>query len=190
MKIFFLTNFFLLCNGLTILISWLKSIFKQAKQNRAFEDVIFQIQEAILKGEPKEGDKLLGERKLRENFGISRGTLREALRALEQKRLITIKTGVGGGGFVCDIDTRQMSEGLDLLLQYQKVSLRELAEFRENVEGLVAAKAAQKAKKADINQLNLYLMSIKNLLDAKIYLYSIVKERFIFSSHLITTQSP
>jgi len=141
-------------------------MFKQAKQNRAFEDVIFQIQEAILKGELKEGDKLLGERKLRETFGISRGTLREALRALEQKRLITIKTGVGGGAFVCDIDTRQMSESLDLLLQYQKVSLRELAEFRENVEGLVAAKAAQKAKKEDLEQLKMLLYTIEKILNS------------------------
>jgi GntR family transcriptional repressor for pyruvate dehydrogenase complex len=141
-------------------------MFKQAKQNRAFEDVISQIQESILQGRLKEGDKLPAERKLREIFKISRGTLREALRALEQKKLITIKTGVGGGAFVCDIDTRQMSESLDLLLQYQKVSLRELAEFRENVEGLVAAKAAQKAKKEDLEQLKILLYSIEKILNS------------------------
>lgn len=141
-------------------------MFNQAKQNRAFEDVISQIQEAILQGSLKVGDKLPSERQLQEIFKISRGTLREALRALEQKGLITIKTGVRGGAIICPVDTKLMSESLDLLLRHQKISLRELAEFREEVEGLVAAKAAQKAKKADINQLNLYLMSIKNLLDA------------------------
>ncbi len=141
-------------------------MFKQAKQNRTFEDVIFQIQESILQGRLKAGDKLPSERNLREIFKISRGTLREALRALEQKKLITIKTGVGGGAFVCDIDTRQMSESLDILLQYQKVSLRELAEFRENVEGLVAARAAQKAKKEDLEQLEMLLYSIEKILNS------------------------
>jgi len=142
-------------------------MFKQAKQNRAFEDVIFQIQEAILQRSLKVGDKLPSERQLREIFKVSRGTLREALRALEQKGLITIKTGVRGGAIICPVDTKLMSESLDLLLRHQKISLRELAEFREEVEGLVAAKAAQKANKSELKQLSLYLISIENLLNAK-----------------------
>jgi DNA-binding FadR family transcriptional regulator len=63
------------------------SMFKHAKQNRAFEDVINQIQEAIIQGGPKPGDKLPGERKLREMFEVSRGTLRVALRVLEVRGL-------------------------------------------------------------------------------------------------------
>jgi DNA-binding FadR family transcriptional regulator len=141
-------------------------MFKQAKQNRAFEDVIFQIQEAILQRSLKVGDKLPSERQLRETFKVSRGTLREALRALEQKGLITIKTGVQGGAFICPVNNKMMSESLDLLLRQQKITLKELAEFREAVEGCVAAKAARKAKKADIKQLNNLLESIKNHLDA------------------------
>lgn len=139
-------------------------MFKQAKQNRTFEDVISQIQESILQGKLKAGDKLPSERNLRETFMVSRGTLREALRALEQKGLITIKTGVRGGAIVCPIDTRQVSESLDLLLQYQKITLSELAEFRETVEGVVAAKAAQKAKKEDLEQLKILLCSIEKTL--------------------------
>jgi DNA-binding FadR family transcriptional regulator len=141
-------------------------MFKQAKQNRAFEDVILQIQESILQGKLKVGDKLPSERQLREIFQVSRGTLREALRALEQKKLIQIKTGVRGGAIVCPVNAQPISESLDLLLRYQKVSLRDLAEFREAVEGLVAAKAAQKAKKEDIKQLIIFLESIKNHLYA------------------------
>ena len=124
-------------------------MFNQAKQNRAFEDIISQIQESILEGRLREGDKLSGERTLREAFKVSRGTLREALRALEQKGLITIKTGAHGGAFICPINNRQMSESLDLLLRHQKISLRELAESREALEGYVAAKAAKSAKKAE-----------------------------------------
>ena len=141
-------------------------MFKHAKQNRAFEDVIVQIQDAILDGRLKVGDKLPAERTLRAAFGVSRGTLREALRALEQKGLIAIKTGVQGGAVVCSVSTKLMSESLDLLLRYQKITLRELAEFRESVEGLVAAKAAQMARKEDIKHLRLLLQSIKNHLNA------------------------
>ena len=137
-------------------------MFKQAKQNRAFEDVISQIQEAILQGSLKVGDKLPSERQLREIFKISRGTLREALRALEQKGLITIKTGVRGGAIICPVDTKLMSESLDLLLRYQKISMKELTEFREDVEGLIVEKAAKKATKENINELKFYLNSIKD----------------------------
>ena len=141
-------------------------MFRQAKQNRAFEDVILQIQESIFDGSLREGDKLPGERMLREAFRVSRGTLREALRVLEQKGLVTIKTGAHGGGFICPVNNRQMSESLDLLLRYQKISLRELAESREAVEGFVAAKAAKRAKKTDLRQLTAILASIRKDLDA------------------------
>lgn len=138
-------------------------MFKKAKQSRAFEDVVSQIQESILEGRLKTGERLPGERRLREIFQVSRGTLREALRTLEQKKLIQIRTGVRGGAIVCAVNTQPVSESLDLLLRYQKIDLKELAEFREEVEGAVAARTAQRAKKEDIQQLTTYLDSIKAL---------------------------
>lgn len=140
-------------------------MFKQARQNRTFEDIISQIQESILQGELKPGDRLPSERNLRDIFKVSRGTLREALRALEQKKLIHIKTGVSGGAFVSKVGTLQISESLDFLLKYQKISLEELAEFREAMEGLVAAKATRKAKKEDLKKLKISLESIREYLD-------------------------
>ncbi len=141
-------------------------MFQQAKQSRTFEDIISQIQESVLDGTLQEGDRLPGERTLREAFKVSRGTLREALRALEQKGLVTIKTGVHGGAFIC-INNRQMSEGLDLLLRHQRISLRELAESREAIEGFVAAKAARNAQTGDLRQLRSILETIRDHLDAK-----------------------
>jgi len=95
------------------------NMFQEAKQNRIFQDVIVQIQEAILQGKLKAGDKLPPERELKEMFKTSRGTLREALRVLEQKGLIRIKTGVNGGAIVKPLTTHQVSESLALLIRYQ-----------------------------------------------------------------------
>jgi GntR family transcriptional repressor for pyruvate dehydrogenase complex len=128
-------------------------MFRKAKQNRIFQDVVDQIQEAIIKGTLSPGDRLPPERELKEMFVASRGTLREALRILEQKGLITIKTGVAGGAVVNALTTDQVSESLDLLIRFQKVSLKDLAEFREGVEGLVAGLAAERAKSDDILRL-------------------------------------
>lgn len=129
-------------------------MFTQAKQNRVFEDIISQIQEAILRDDLKAGDRLPPERELKEIFRTSRGTLREALRVLEQKGLIEIKTGVSGGAFIKAVTSHQMSESLDLLLRSQKVSLKDLAEFRAGVEGIVTGHAAEIAGKEDIKVLN------------------------------------
>lgn len=132
-------------------------MFQTAKQTKVFQDVVEQIQQAILDGRLKTGDILPAERELKAMFNISRGTLREALRVLEQKGLIEIKLGIGGGSVVKAVDTEQISESLGLLIRSQKVSLNHLAEFREDVEGIVAAHAAVRSTQGDIQKLKLLL---------------------------------
>ncbi len=128
-------------------------MFQAAKQTKVFQDVVKQIQEAIFDGRLETGQTLPAERELKEMFNISRGTLREALRVLEQKGLIEIKLGVGGGSIVKAVDTEQITESLGLLIRSQKVSLNHLAQFREDVEGIIAAQAAQLHNKQDIKKL-------------------------------------
>ena len=140
-------------------------MFQTAKQTKVFQDVVAQIQEAILDGRLKTGDTLPSERQLKEMFNISRGTLREALRVLEQKGLIEIKLGVGGGSVVKDVNEDQVSESLALLIRSQKVSLNHLAEFREDVEGIIAAHAAKRCTEADISQLRELLKKARKCLD-------------------------
>lgn len=124
-------------------------MFKAVKQNKAYQDVVEQIQEAIMEGILKPGSQLPAERELKEQFGISRGTLREALRVLEQKGLIEIRTGVAGGSIIREVNSENLSDNLGLLIRNRAVSLRDLAEFREGMEGDVAALAAGRATDAD-----------------------------------------
>ena len=136
-------------------------MFRAAKQSRIFQDIVDQIQEAILSGSIKSGEKLPSERELKEMFQTSRGTLREALRVLEQKGLIQIKLGVGGGAMIKTANTEQIGESLDILIRSQKVSLSHLCEFREGVEGDVVALAAERATNADIKRLKELLKEAK-----------------------------
>ena len=123
-------------------------MFQAAKQTKVFQDVVMQIQEAILDGRLKTGDTLPSERQLKDMFNISRGTLREALRVLEQKGLIEIKLGVGGGSVVKDLNADQVSEGL-----------------AEDVEGIVAARAAAGSTAADIDKLTELLDQARKCID-------------------------
>lgn len=132
-------------------------LFRAARQSRIFQDVVEQIQDAIIDGRLKAGDKLPAERQLQKMMEISRSTLREALRVLEQKGLIEIKLGMGGGAVVRNVSTEQVTESLDLLIRSQRVSLNQLAEFREGVEGDVVALAAKRAQRSDIDRLAVLL---------------------------------
>ncbi len=143
-------------------------MFQHAKQSRVFQDIIHQIQEAILEGKLKAGDKLPAERKLKELFQTSRGTLREALRVLEQKGLITIKTGTSGGAIIKNITTHSVSESLDLLIRSQKVSLSDLAQFRRDVEGTVTGLAAKYITNEGLDSLNEIISKVKKYMDAGI----------------------
>lgn len=133
------------------------SIFKKAKQSRVFQDVVEQIEDAILNGRLEPGIRLPAERELKEMFNTSRGTLREALRVLEQKGLIRIKLGVSGGAYVKQIDAEPVMQSLDLLIRSGKVSPDHLAEFRIKIEGAIVELAAQRAMPGDIETMeNLY----------------------------------
>lgn len=128
-------------------------VFREASRNRIFQDVVNQIQDAILDGRLKAGDVLPPERELKKMFNTSRGTLREALRVLEERGLLEIRLGVRGGAVVRAISSRQASESLALLVRSRKVALKHLAEFREGMEGNVASLATQRATAEDIETL-------------------------------------
>jgi len=141
-------------------------MFKIAKQSRVFQDVVDQIQESILQGRLKTGDVLPPERELREQFQVSRGTLREALRVVEQKGLIRIKLGAGGGAVVQVPGSEQMSESLALLIRSRSVRLRHLSEFREAIEGAIAATAAERASTSDVRHMRKLLSQAADILSA------------------------
>lgn len=128
-------------------------MFREAKQNLLFHDTLEQIEKAIYNGNLKPGEKLPPERELRETLLVSRTTLREALKVLEQKGLIEIKVGVKGGAFVKEVGIDQFSGSLSLLMRLKKVSLTDLYEFRESVEGIAAGLATERATEEDIASL-------------------------------------
>jgi len=141
-------------------------MFKKTEQQRIFQDLVNQIEGAILEGRLKAGDRLPPQRELVEMFQTSRGSLREALRVLEQKGLIHIKLGVSGGAVVRTPDTSPVTESLALLIRHREISLKELAEFREGVEGGVAVLAAERATEKEIRDLKVLLKEADRYLKA------------------------
>lgn len=104
-----------------------------------------QIEQAILDGRFKPGDRLPAERDLTEQFRVSRGTLREAYRVLEYAGLVTIRKGTTGGAFVSHQSTLMVANSLKWLLRMKRIQYSDLAEFRERLEGGAARDAARHA---------------------------------------------
>jgi DNA-binding FadR family transcriptional regulator len=95
------------------------------------------------------GERLGTEQELAAEFGVSRPTLREALRLLAGAHLVRASTGPGGGIFVASTPNegmgRNLSESIASMLETDSVSLFELLDARVHMEVPLAGFAAQNA---------------------------------------------
>lgn len=117
---------------------------------RSVDDVTAQLQQAIVSGRLKPGDRLPTERELTEIFGVGRPTLREALRFLEAHGIIEIRRGKSGGSFVVEPSEKTLANTLSTLLALSTAAPADLAEFRLSFEPENAWWAAQRATVEEI----------------------------------------
>lgn len=127
-------------------------IKKIPKKNQVIS-IVEQIENTIVNHDFSPGDRLPPSRELQDMLGVSQGTLREALRILEQKGLIEIKPGRSGGLFVKAASLDKVNESLVLLIRQKQISIEDLIVFRKALEVSAAAWAAVKAKQKDIIKL-------------------------------------
>ncbi|MCL4486621.1 MAG: FadR family transcriptional regulator [Chloroflexi bacterium] len=125
-------------------------IFHTVRVARASEDIVLQVKDHIFSGKLAPGDRLPSEKELAEQFGLSRTTVRDALRVLESQNLISIKVGAGGGAFVARPSATTISEALTDMLRMQGASSRELIEARRAIEMTTARLAAERATAEDL----------------------------------------
>lgn len=123
----------------------------------AYLQVADQLRERILTGKLVAGERLPSEAELCEQFGVSRSTIREALRILSSRHLLTTSRGVGGGSQVAYIDHGDVSQMLQdfivLLTQSAGCTLRELMEARDLLEVPAARLAARRRSDEELEQL-------------------------------------
>src|SRR5919199_1299850 len=130
----------------------------QARQIRgASEQVAVQIQHYVQDEGLSPGDFLGREEDLAAEFGVSRPTLREALKLLSSGNLIRATKGPGGGIFVAHTAEqgmgRSLSDAIAMMLETGAVSLDELLDARMLLEVSMAGAAAYKADGAPVERL-------------------------------------
>jgi GntR family transcriptional regulator, transcriptional repressor for pyruvate dehydrogenase complex len=123
------------------------------KSEKVSDNIIAQIRDAILSGKLKPGDRLASEKELIEEFGVSKATMREALRVLEVIGLLEIRKGIAGGSFVAEVGMRTTLHAIINFLHFRTVTIREITMLRYLIEPSVAQVAAAKRTDRDIEKL-------------------------------------
>jgi GntR family transcriptional regulator, transcriptional repressor for pyruvate dehydrogenase complex len=112
------------------------------------------------------GTRLPRESDMIEQLGVGRTTLREALRILETRGVLTIRSGPGGGPIVRTPDPTDLTESLTLILQFQRATLVEVLDARAWLEPTVARMAAKHITKAEIRRLREINAEVEAAIDA------------------------
>jgi GntR family transcriptional repressor for pyruvate dehydrogenase complex len=111
------------------------------------------------------GAPLLSERDMLEDYGVARGTLREALRFLEIQGVISIKTGPGGGPVVSEPGERHLASIIAMMLQLAGTPFRSVLQARVTLEPALARRAAERITEPELEELHASVQRMRDGLD-------------------------
>ncbi|MCY6355042.1 FadR/GntR family transcriptional regulator [Clostridium sp. ZS2-4] len=138
-------------------------MFTAIKTTKVYEQVIDQIKEMVSNGTLKRGDKLPSERELSVQLGVSRASIREALRALEVIGLLDCRQGEGN--FVKENFEDSLFEPLSIMFMLNKSKPQEIFELRTVIEVETAALAAKVITEEELKKLKQLIDMMKNCED-------------------------
>lgn len=121
----------------------------------AASQVVDQLRSAIIDGRLRTGDRLPSEHQLAQDFGVSRGTVREAIRTLAASNLVTSSRGATGGTFVTTPQAGELAEqiGEQIVLWFRagNISLAEVHHARHVLERECSQLAALNRTEEDLS---------------------------------------
>jgi GntR family transcriptional repressor for pyruvate dehydrogenase complex len=126
-------------------------LLKPIKAKRVSDQAYEQIRDLIFRGQLKPGDQIMPERELALALGVSRPTVREAIKKLVTMGLLEHRQGQGT--FVRSTDSQRQHNPLAAVIEGHDASLEELLEVRMGLESQSAILAAQRATAEDVQVL-------------------------------------
>lgn len=125
---------------------------RSRRASRASGEVVEQMLAAFFAG-MRPGDWFGTEPELAQRFGVSRITIRDAVRELEARGMIEVKVGAGGGLRVAPPDPARYREALAIQLHLMGVSWQEVRDAQWAIEPLTARLAAEHATAEEVAEL-------------------------------------
>src|SRR5436190_20889601 len=117
--------------------------FKTLRRDAVADQAIETIKEMIVRGDVRAGQRLPPERELAAQLGVSRPSLREAIRALIALNILDSRHG--DGTFVSSLEPDLLIKPIDFVLQVNDGGMDALFEARRELEAGIAALAAERA---------------------------------------------
>ncbi|MFV0461090.1 MAG: FadR/GntR family transcriptional regulator [Actinomycetales bacterium] len=137
----------------------------------ASERLAGDLEREILQQRHPSGARLALRSELIERFGVSAGTMNEALRILRERGLITVKPGVRGGVFVAQPPPQVRLGAIDLWFREHELHPLELLEARSVLEDSLAVVAAERATPEDLRDVEWALEELRAArADARAYI--------------------
>jgi GntR family transcriptional regulator, transcriptional repressor for pyruvate dehydrogenase complex len=145
--------------------------FGTFQRSNLSEQIAERIISMIKEQQLKPGDLLPPERELAETMGVSRPSLREALRALSIMNIIENRQG--SGTYVASLEPERLIEHLDIVFSLDDSTFQELFEARRIIELGIAGLAAEMCRPEDELELNaIHLKSVESVNDSKTFMDS------------------
>ncbi len=138
---------------------------KTSRSREKPELIADELRALIVAGELAEGESLGREPDLVERFGVSRPSLREALRILEAEGLITVVRGVLGGVVAHQPDERQTARTAALVLQARNVTLGDVHQARSMIEPAAVRVLATSPSKKAVDELKALVEAQRAVID-------------------------
>src|SRR5881398_1447657 len=146
-----------------------RDLFAPVSVARASSSIADQIRQAIVTGKLDQGERLPPERELAEQFGVSRVTVRDALRALEAMGLIEVKVGARGGAFVTVPSGSIVGQTMSDMMMMSAVSPEDIVEARLAVELGTVTLACARATEDDIARMRAHVERASEAIAEKTY---------------------
>ncbi|WP_299861091.1 FadR/GntR family transcriptional regulator [uncultured Roseobacter sp.] len=122
--------------------------FRPVQSEKLSSAVVRQIEELILRGILRPGERLPAERELAERLHVSRPSLRDAIGTLQEQGLLTARAGAGV--YVADVLGSAFAPALVQLFARHDEAVFDYLSFRRDMEGLAAERAARLASDTDL----------------------------------------
>lgn len=122
--------------------------FLKVQPEKLSSSVVHQIEQLILRGILRPGERLPAERDLADRLGVSRPSLRDAIAELSERGLLVSRAG--SGVFVAEVLGSAFSPALTNLFATHEEAVFDYLAFRRDMEGLAADRAARLGSDTDL----------------------------------------
>ncbi|WP_069298873.1 FadR/GntR family transcriptional regulator [Neptunicoccus sediminis] len=168
--------------------------FQKIQPERIADTVVRQIEQLILRGILRPGERLPSERDLSDRLGVSRPSIREAIADLVERGLLA--TRAGSGIYVADVLGSAFSEPLIKLFSTHEEALFDYITFRRDLEGLAAERAARLGSDTDHKVISTLFAKMENAhtkrnpaeeaaLDAEFHMAIVEASHNVFMLHMM-----